>query len=307
MDSNQQPQPIQTDAAIQQIIQKPQVQQAIIQQRPVDHIPPLRNRFKLILLMVFLLVVAIYGGLYFYLQNQAPKVTKTTEANPAAATRNKTDIQKSSDTSMCDNLDHLAKSDCYRAIAKEQIDFSICDKIQDKVEKGKCYVDLVAEGRKDLSMCDKIQDPGEKDICYGVVAEQKKELSICGRIKNQDIKDMCYGNIINGTKDPLTCGEIQDQLEKNICYDSAALALQDPSVCDRIQEQSVVPAIRYYCYEKVAVKMQDPSVCKRSQRQSTIDNCYVAVAFAVKDSSICNKIQDQETKNFCYKNIVLEK
>ena len=68
-----------------------------------------------------------------------------------------------------------------------------CDKFKDKDFRDYCYK-KVAINREDLSICDKIQTQLSKDKCYAIV---KGDLSICDKMQNQiqSIKDECYKGV----------------------------------------------------------------------------------------------------------------
>lgn len=108
------------------------------------------------------------------------------------------------DPSICDKLEETnpiemysrvptRKERCYSSImhnwdlASNELDLSICDKIQDQGYKDYCY-SLVAVNKQG---CDKILTQNTKDICYLDLASSEQDLSICDNIQNQEIKDSC--------------------------------------------------------------------------------------------------------------------
>jgi len=72
-------------------------------------------------------------------------------------------------------------------------DPSACDKIQDSVIEGTCFLNL-AVSSDDASLCDRIKDTSElrlKDKCYMKVGAYKKDPAICGKIQDSAIKESC--------------------------------------------------------------------------------------------------------------------
>ena len=89
----------------------------------------------------------------------------------------------------------------YFLLSKPSNEFSVCDdkKIQTQYDKDDCYRD-VAKEKKDFSICDKIQFQYMKDDCYQTINGIKKDSSICDKIQNQSMKDACYKNITPANK-----------------------------------------------------------------------------------------------------------
>ena len=79
---------------------------------------------------------------------------------------------------------------CYRAIALENIDESLCSKFRtsfEETEIDKCYEDIAIK-KNNISICDKIDWNNTKYTCY---ARIKKDPAFCEQINDYDIKNLC--------------------------------------------------------------------------------------------------------------------
>ena len=140
------------------------------------------------------------------------------------------------DPSICERIPQQAdrRDWCFIGVALAKKDISMCDKVL--TIKQFCY-ERVGEVKGDTSTCDKIAELSTRDRCYQKVAISKKDVSICKNIREEDYKSICYDSIISDKKSEghSFCNEIQEVLYKDKCYNFFAEFEKDPILCDKIQ------------------------------------------------------------------------
>lgn len=132
----------------------------------------------------------------------------------------------------CEKIPPANKDNCYRAMAADQLDFSICGRISEEEEypevpkeylesitttKNQCYLDIInqiEEPSEILLMCKELPNDSLKRMCYYRVIYKTKSADICKEIE-QDFRDECYWEFVGG--DVYVCGT-KDQSVRDSCY-----------------------------------------------------------------------------------------
>jgi len=118
---------------------------------------------------------------------------------------------------------------CYYKIANETGNITICESATPAgmqsydYDQEMCYKEL-AINKEDISLCNKITEINLKDSCYEAIAKELKDASICGQINDITDKNECYKNMAWLLKDRSLCDAIVDpaymnNYRKNLCID----------------------------------------------------------------------------------------
>lgn len=161
-------------------------------------------------------------------------------------------------------------------IAKNRLDSSVCEEIEDNYNKDSCYI-YVAINEQNLSLCELITDGQIKDGCFEKVPKKQRNIAIdtlnetlCENVINQTLKDNCYLNIAIKKEDYSLCEKIIIQNNKDMCYRYECDYNPDPDVCEKIFSQKN----KDYCYLHVAIKKQNEFLCEEIVSEYYKDSCY---------------------------------
>jgi hypothetical protein len=86
------------------------------------------------------------------------------------------------------------RDECLNKVANAWRNVDICHKIHNFYTQYTCYKKMAVE-KKDESICDRISAPaitGFKDDCYIAVSKEKKDPNICGKIIDEYFRKKCY-------------------------------------------------------------------------------------------------------------------
>ncbi len=120
--------------------------------------------------------------------------------------------------SLCNSIEILPKSICFEEIAIMKLDENICDKAS---PVSGCLRE-VGIAKKDFKICDSIVGNEYKAFCYQGVALQLNDSSLCLPINKLDIKDFCYRELAVKNRDQKLCDQISNQTTKDYCFSSIA-------------------------------------------------------------------------------------
>lgn len=201
-------------------------------------------------------------------------------------------------------------SRCYQALALLNDDPSLCEKAGSS--KVQCYRDMAKE-RLDSSMCDKIDD----DWCYLEVSIATNDSESCEPIKDNDRRNYCLTKTLKTN----FCDDIEGSLYKSDCYFFLAKKTNNPSLCDMLkweQDQVACLAIvqnnyslcetitseweRNDCYHSINMVLKnvlgeglkDATVCSSITKDSERSYCFFHVAKNTKDKELCDKTTRKE-------------
>ncbi len=170
-----------------------------------------------------------------------------------------------------------------------------CEKIKDNSAKITCYKEVAME-RKDLSVCDAL-DKNYRESCYVGVAFVKGDISICeNKITNEASKDACFSSVAATKKDFSICEKISATYRIERCYKYVAKEKGNLLECKTFSARR-----EQYCMLGVAVANFDISICEELISDGDKEECYVDIAIETKDSSLCEKAGSW--KDFCLENI----
>jgi len=223
---------------------------------------------------------------------------------------------------ICNFIIGYRRSHCFRDIAIEQNDSSLCSKIQAQNERNYCYyyayscddIDYVSQDHtfsmdncylnrsrleKDISICNRSwQILDGKEHCLIEVVKTTVDISICDLVEN--LEDTCKSTAIvaGGILDIVACREMREVSARNDCFLTAAHVSGDAMLCGEITNDNLAPDgqrdYRDYCYFTFATY--------DSFYSSDLDgNEYKG------DYALCQKIESKNRKDRCFKEIAVSK
>ena len=286
----------------------------------------LQKGFVVPLLLVFIAVLLVGGGVYVYENKKAeapvvvdtetqqlnqvqptntPSQTITTQTSPTQ-TQNSFPLPSLND---CANkTDEHNKNLCYEDIAIEQLDISICDKISSspnpniKLFCPDAINNKLAMVKADGSYCNKINSKAAKSGCWYRLAVLKNDITICDNSGGN--KDSCILQFAGKQNSLKLCELIQSSRTKATCLFTIAQNLVDPDLCGKIVGGDV-SSQRDSCYESIAEKNKDETLCVKVSDTAlqfgwnNRNSCYTRVAVAKNDISICANITHPQQKETC--------
>jgi len=148
--------------------------------------------------------------------------------------------------------------------AFEKLDFSECDKINDKWQTNKknCYSDIAVK-LKDKTICQKI--PADyQSYCYLRVAQETYDSNLCEFVSskpdslNIDRKAECIITTANSAK---VCQSLNDDgsNKKNNCFILLARHTIEISICDNIKDDNS----NAICVRSVAIELKNLKMCEQ--------------------------------------------
>jgi len=128
----------------------------------------------------------------------------------------------------------ISENGCYRTLALNKEDASICEKLDGDWYKSSCYSDLAIKLSRS-SFCDAAPDK-YKDDCKLRYARAKKDFSLCKDLAVDTYnRDSCFESMILQEKDPFLCANLSTVSKRDLCYDKLAVEKRDPSICNSIE------------------------------------------------------------------------
>lgn len=97
------------------------------------------------------------------------------------------------DVSLCSFItskDPDQKGDCYKAMAQETKDYSLCA-LANPNDKESCYLNIARDTKNEL-ICPLINDPTNKSRCFYSVAVQTGKSNLCDKVIGDKYKKDCY-------------------------------------------------------------------------------------------------------------------
>lgn len=109
---------------------------------------------------------------------------------------------------------------CITEVAVETKNESLCEKIPSVGTnwKGACY-SKISKSKNDVSICEKIENEVEKNICYFDVAIETNNSELCKRVGYKQLPDadQCFYKIAINTLNQELCDQLQDYENKMDC------------------------------------------------------------------------------------------
>lgn len=249
------------------------------------------ERKKIIFAVIFLVVISLLIGVFFYLINKQNEL----------ANQNKSGQQ----------IVNKTEKRWPMMIRAENVSKEICEKINTKKEKNNCMIRLAyqeASSKDDPSYCLSINDYAMRNDCVYKQMVITKDPKQCERIASQDFKERCLEDIGQGKLGIKYCDEIKDDLhEKQECIDRfSAMSLNDvkPNLATSsvvlIKKCDGIKTLEYsYLCEVNAIKNGRGS-CENLQNESQRKLCISRVLYSkAKAKNDCEKIPDERYKKVC--------
>ena len=212
----------------------------------------------------------------------------------------------------CEKIPHStwekneARDDCFIGLLKRTKDISLCDKVEDDLERMVICYKEVAKISGDTSSCKKLDNDYLDDWC-----KNKSSTILMCRVWNESLEDSFWRRTIgNNEKYCLAlarrseeeCSGLEEGYQRARCYSDIAEIKKELSLCDKIKSDLNLPDLEAdSCYRKVAVAMGDLSICKKSGNE---DDCIIEVVGNSNDFNLCEKISDDQKKDSCYLRVV---
>jgi len=124
------------------------------------------------------------------------------------------------DDSICNMIvnDDTTRKICLLNVAQSNQELTTCDYFENDIDKFYCYKQVAVE-KEDITICHKIPT-ASKDKCYAEIAAKKQDESLCSKIEGDNYN--CYMHIAFVTKDKKVCKNIdnvgqRDQCERLCC------------------------------------------------------------------------------------------
>ena len=143
-------------------------------------------------------------------------------------------------------LSHLESEDmkfrdlCFSSIAKEKLDYTLCEKMDDGWMKDYCFSD-VAKLTQNNELCNKITGEFEKEECSRIVSEL--ESGYCENLTVGSERDLCIwrrATLSNNLSDCKNINKIEGMFDsRDSCYRSIAVRTNDPKTCEHITNKKV--------------------------------------------------------------------
>jgi len=206
---------------------------------------------------------------------------------------------------------------CYRDLAIQKNDFTICKRTTLGNEQFFCYSKF-AYDKKDISICQKIEGysrtecmalvtnnaalcetlsktatiPAGQDInisphddCYTIFNHNYQNSSLCEYIENHNFKDKCYFDYAINNSDYGGCDKMNDYSidpYKSTCYSFVALFNGDYSGCERIDTME-----DYYCR---GLTIESCNEVTKKSHERLKEPCITKIAMKKKDLAGCEII-----------------
>ena len=256
------------------------------------------------ILILFIVVLAIGGGTYYYLQKNSVSISPEIAAKISGCNATIVDnslppiyqqrqkdacigkiAEDTDDLSLCGEItpsDSEIRDGCYEHFAVERKDMSLCDKISHTSNSYKTYSGIfsqcrssVAVAKQDLSLCDTLPDERGnfgKDNCYALIGGEKHDYAICNMIPKDSPKDYQNRCIEDVARRKGECDVIPEQIGKDYCY--------------------------LYQSESVRVYARD-NRCDVYKEPKLADLCVKHLSGEITLNAMCNKIVDTALKQQC--------
>lgn len=177
------------------------------------------------------------------------------------------------DISACDLVNPALKATCYSDVAKKDLDSKLedCDKLG--AEYGSCYV-AVATNNKDVSICDKVP-PSIKDECISGVATAKLDIALCatlieGRERTGEVSSQTVFNCQWGIMDEK--GLKSDTTETKATVNDCEIS---KTITKRFQGDYVATLDYNVCMNNIALRDLNLDICQD-------DDCKAKVQHAME-------------------------
>lgn len=205
--------------------------------------------------------------------------------------------------SICKRIESEHKSDeCYGGIAVSKNDETLCPLAG--TAESDCYKDI-AIAKKNKDICRKITDSKyTKNSCFEAIAISTTNSKDCYEIQELSSRERCLNNYAIAVGDAWVCKELSTPIKQDICYQGVAVTEGNANICDKISEISSNSAYQS-CIWRVAQKTGDHSVCakleeaKAKSHVDEIDECYYIVGYYHYKASACSSVKDEVKRNTC--------
>ncbi len=213
----------------------------------------------------------------------------------------------------CEKIPHStwekneARDDCFLGLLRSMKDTSLCDKVEDNLDRvAMCYKEA-AKISGDASFCQKLGYDYIDNWC-----KDKSSVVLRCRAWNEFSKDLLGRDSIDDDKkhclalanrSESECKELKEDYQKARCISDIAEIKKDISLCDKIKNDYNVPDFEINnCYMTVAVATNNLQLCDKSG--NNYNNCVIQIAVNSRDENICEKISGNQEKDGCYLGIV---
>jgi len=164
-----------------------------------------------------------------------------------------------------ESLKEICYDEYYLDEAKKNKDPNACSKIINDLERDKCYK-YVASEIKNFSLCEKMVDSDNKNSC---LARQNKNATFCEKISKQYSRDECFYDVALLTDDSQLCAKIANNNRQGWCCMELAEKMKDDSICACVRDVQM----RDNCYLGMAPKVRDAEICKKIENEEKMSKC----------------------------------
>jgi len=137
---------------------------------------------------------------------------------------------------------------CFIEVAKSNGDSLLCEEIPRNNTRDYCYRGI-AYNSNDSSICEKIigEDEYARDGCFSNIAENSQDAAYCSKIVNKDMSIWCEVHILKNWE---RCEEIEKDVYSNGCFSIWAIETGDISICDKLTDEGWIEDCRKTIEEK---------------------------------------------------------
>ncbi len=182
---------------------------------------------------------------------------------------------------------------CYKVVSQLAYNISFCDKAP-PTAKYWCYRNL-AVNKKNVSICEKLEI---KDECYRDLAIQLHNTSLCKKMNADCEKNQCLAEV---TGNASYCEKVPDVGEKELCFKKIA---NDIDACKVSVSEYGELEYEPYCMHIIAKQTNNISICWKIKSGKHKLKCLAELS---KDKRVCNESESQFWKDFCLVEILKNK
>jgi hypothetical protein len=236
-------------------------------------------------------------------------------------------------TAPCEDITALSeRDDCFKALAVEEGNASICDRVYSVDVRDECILFFSNES---ILLCDKLTAQDKRDDCFGAHARKGNDSSLCDKIASDEKKESCMRAILSpctfeadeGKKKLCSAIEKGDYSlcgDDDGCLFSYGINKSDEEACSNISLNArkgaclsialngdycssfLLRGERDFCYEIIGEETNNMLFCgKATEGTSYENNCYTFLAIKNMDSTICSHCSSDMDRDSCYQNYSL--
>jgi hypothetical protein len=190
-----------------------------------------------------------------------------------------------------DSRGYSEKPNCYRDCAKATKNVEWCVKSSNEGRTGSCWISVMIE-IENVSFCQELKQEGHygADNCFEGIAKKLENASLCDEISRNSSRDYCYEQIAIDTLNVESCREIKDLNMGDRCFSGIAERTNNSLLCEEINEQDD----KFSCKARIGGMWELCSNIADSQKKK---HCFLNKAFYTKDPSVCKDVYGEDEQD----------